>query len=204
MKIELSNGAITASTTDEYKIDARAIDVTVHTTERKSKLDVTYWHKERTMEDYISLRVDIEEQWYEQPEDDKTGRIESAGKLTQFLSLDQARDQVRALNNVLRHHPSGPQVGPVEHSVDLDILAQTIADHINAGFRDSIGPAGYDLAQDILDALKIEFMDQSVHMREDEPVANPLAPIELLTKQFDPDAPTRISDLAGSRLEPGQ
>ncbi len=57
---------------------------------------------------------------------------------------------------------------PVEHSVDLDILAQTIADHINAGFRDSMGPTGYDFAQDILDALKIEFMDQSLHMREDE------------------------------------
>ena len=84
-----------------------------------------------------------------------------------------------------------PQVGPVEHAVDLEDLAQTIADHINAGFRDSIGPAGYDLAQDILDALKIEFMDQSVHMREDEPVANS-------------DAPTRISDLAGSRIRPGQ
>ena len=60
---------------------------------------------------------------------------------------------------------------PVEHSVDLDILAQTIADHINAGFRDSMGPTGYDFAQDILDALKIEFMDQSVHMREDEPTS---------------------------------
>ena len=66
---------------------------------------------------------------------------------------------------------SHSEVEPVEHSVDLDILAQTIADHINAGFRDSMGPTGYDFAQDILDALKIEFMDQSVHMREDEPVA---------------------------------
>jgi hypothetical protein len=191
MKVELSNGAITASTTDEYKIDARAIDVTVHTTGRETEVDATFWHKERTLDEYVSLRVTIKEAWFEPPEEDETGRVELAGNLTQFLSLDQARDQVRALNNVLRHHPSGPQVGPVEHSVDLDILAQTIADHINAGFRDSIGPAGYDLAQDILDALKIEFMDQSVHMREDEPVANH-------------EAPTRISDLAGSRLEPGQ
>jgi hypothetical protein len=191
MKVELSNGAITASTTDEYKIDARAIDVTVHTTGRETEVDATFWDKERTLDEYVSLRVTIKEAWFEPPEEDETGRVELAGNLTQFLSLDQARDQVRALNNVLRHHPSGPQVGPVEHSVDLDILAQTIADHINAGFRDSIGPAGYDLAQDILDALKIEFMDQSVHMREDEPVANH-------------EAPTRISDLAGSRLEPGQ
>jgi hypothetical protein len=192
MKVELSNGAITASTTDEYKIDARAIDVTVHTTGRETEVDATFWDKERTLDEYISLRVNIQETLYEPPEDTGEASIPGlAGNLTQFLSLDQARDQVRALNNVLRHHPSGPQVGPVEHSVDLDILAQTIADHINAGFRDSIGPAGYDLAQDILDALKIEFMDQSVHMREDEPVANH-------------EAPTRISDLAGSRLEPGQ
>tara|TARA_R110000751_G_C13692589_1_gene472516 strand:+ start:476 stop:1042 length:567 start_codon:yes stop_codon:yes gene_type:complete len=188
MKVELSNGAITASTTDEYKVDARAIDVTVHTTDRKSKLDVSYWHKERTMEDYISLRVDIEEQWYEQPEDDKTGRIESAGKLTQFLSLDQARDQVHALNRALAESGdfvSIDKVDPVEHSVDLDILAQTIADHI------SCNPDEYDLAQDIAEALKAEFKGQSVHMRENEPVANH-------------EAPTRISDLAGSRLEPGR
>jgi hypothetical protein len=74
---------------------------------------------------------------------------------------------------------------PVEHSVDLDILAQTIGEHI------SFNPDEYDFARDIADALKAEFKGQSVHMREDEPVANP-------------DAPTRISDLAGSRLEPGQ
>ena len=74
---------------------------------------------------------------------------------------------------------------PVEHSVDLDILAQTIGEHI------SFNPDEYDFARDIADALKAEFKGQSVHMRENEPVANH-------------EAPTRISDLAGSRLEPGQ
>jgi len=185
MKVELSNGAITASTTDEYKIDARAIDVTVHTTGRETEVDATFWDKERTLDEYVSLRVTIKEAWFEPPEEDETGRVELAGNLTQFLSLDQARDQVRALNNVLRHHPSGPQVGPVEHSVDLDILAQTIGEHI------SFNPDEYDFARDIADALKAEFKGQSVHMREDEPVANL-------------EAPTRISDLAGSRLEPGK
>ena len=195
MKIELSNGAITASTTDEYKLDARAIDVKVHTTGRETEVDATFWEKERTLDEYISFRVTIKETLYEPPEDTGEASIPGlAGNLTQFLSLDQARDQVRALNSALAE--AGDFVAifkaePVEHSVDLDILAQTIGDHINAGFRDSIGPAGYDLAQDILDALKIEFMDQSVHMRENEPVANH-------------EAPTRISDLAGSRLEPGQ
>ena len=192
MKIELSNGAITASTTDEYKIDARAIDVTVHTTGRETEVDATFWHKERTLDEYVSLRVTIKEAWFEPPEEDETGRVELAGNLTQFLSLDQARDQVRALNNVLRHHPSGPQVGPVEHSVDLDILAQTIGEHI------SCNPDEYDLAQDIAEALKAEFKGQSVHMREDEPVVISVRSVA------NPDAPARISDLAGSRLEPEQ
>jgi hypothetical protein len=189
MKIELSNGAITASTTDEYKIDARAIDVAVHTTERDAEVNATFWDKERTMEEYISLRVNIKETLYEPPEDTGEASIPGlAGNLTQFLSLDQARDQVRALNSALAE--AGDFVAifkadPVEHSVDLDILAQTIGEHI------SCNPDEYDLAQDIAEALKAEFKGQSVHMRENEPVANH-------------EAPTRISDLAGSRLEPGQ
>jgi len=189
MKIELSNGAITASTTDEYKLDARAIDVKVHTTGRETEVDATFWEKERTLDEYISFRVTIKETLYEPPEDTGEASIPGlAGNLTQFLSLDQARDQVRALNSALAE--AGDFVAifkaePVEHSVDLDILAQTIGEHI------SCNPDEYDLAQDIAEALKAEFKGQSVHMRENEPVANH-------------EAPTRISDLAGSRLEPGQ
>jgi len=200
MKVELSNGAITASTTDAYKVDTRAIDVTVHTTDRKSKLDVSYWHKERTMEDYISLRVDIEEQWYEQPEDDKTGRIELAGQLTQFLSLDQARDQVQALNSALAEagdFVSIYQVDPVEHSVDLEDLAQTLSDVLSEGAEWG-GDIRGELLATIFDALKDEFEGQSLHMREDDPL------LLSVRKVANPDAPARISDLAGSRLEPGR
>ena len=200
MKVELSNGAITASTTDAYKVDTRAIDVTVHTTDRKSKLDVSYWHKERTMEDYISLRVDIEEQWYEQPEDDKTGRIELAGQLTQFLSLDQARDQVQALNSALAEagdFVSIYQVDPVEHSVDLEDLGQTLSDVLSEGAEWG-GDIRGELLATIFDALKDEFEGQSLHMREDDPL------LLSVRKVANPDAPARISDLAGSRLEPGR
>jgi hypothetical protein len=163
VKVELSNGAITASTTNECKIDARAIDVTVHTTGRETEVDATFWDKERTLDEYVSLRVTIKEAWFEPPEEDETGRVELAGNLTQFLSLDQARDQVRALNSALASAGDSPsEVEPVEHSVDLDILAQTIGQHIS-----SI-PDEYDFAPDIAEALKEEFKGQSLHMREDE------------------------------------
>jgi len=192
MKVELSNGAITASTTDEYKLDARAIDVTVHTTGRETEVDATFWEKERTLDDYVSLRVTIKEAWFEPPEEDETGRVELAGNLTQFLSLDQARDQVRALNSALAE--AGDFVAifkkaePVEHSVDLEDLAQTLNDALSEGFERGLDVGFTDR---IVDALKYEFKGQSLHMRENEPVANH-------------EAPTRISDLAGSRLEPGQ
>ena len=192
MKVELSNGAITASTTDEYKLDARAIDVAVHTTERDAEVNATFWDKERTMEEYISLRVNIQETLYEPPEDTGEASIPGlAGRLTQFLSLDQARDQVRALNSALAE--AGDFVAifkaePVEHSVDLEDLAHTMRDHFAAEWGDDVRGA---LLASIFDALDKEFEGQSLHMREDEPVANH-------------EAPTRISDLAGSRLEPGQ
>jgi hypothetical protein len=54
---------------------------------------------------------------------------------------------------------------PVEHSVDLDILAQTINDSLMD--RLSINDDGL-LSDLILDALKSEFKGQSLHMREDE------------------------------------
>jgi hypothetical protein len=57
---------------------------------------------------------------------------------------------------------------PVEHSVDLDILAQTINDSLMD--RLSINDDGL-LSDLILDALKSEFKGQSLHMREDEPTS---------------------------------
>ena len=81
-----------------------------------------------------------------------------------------------------------PQVECVEHSVDLEDLAHTIRDHFAAEWGDDVRGA---LLASIFDALDKEFEGQSLHMREDEPVANS-------------DAPTRISDLAGSRIRPGQ
>ena len=60
---------------------------------------------------------------------------------------------------------SPSEVEPVEHSVDLDILAHAIGEHISCNTDE------YDIAQDIADALKAEFKGQSLHMREDEPVA---------------------------------
>jgi len=192
VKVELSNGAITASTTDEYKLDARAIDVAVHTPGRETEVDATFWDKERTLDEYISLRVNIQETLYEPPEDTGEASIPGlAGRLTQFLSLDQARDQVQALNSALAE--AGDFVAifkaePVEHAVDLEDLAHTIRDHF-AAFAEWKDDGA--LVARIFHALKDEFAGQSLHMREDEPVANP-------------DAPTRISDLAGSRLEPEQ
>ena len=189
MKVELSNGAITASTTDQHKIDTRAIDVTVHTTGRETEVDATFWEKERTLDAYVSLHVTIKDAWFEPPEEDETGRVELAGNLTQFLSLEQARDQVLALNSALAEAGDSPsEFEPVEHSVDLEDLAQTLNDALSEGFERGLDVGFTDR---IVDALKYEFKGQSLHMREDEPVANP-------------DAPTRISDLAGSRLEPGQ
>ena len=167
MKIEMSNGAITASTTDEYKIDARAIDVTVHTTGRETEVDATFWDKERTLDEYISFRVTIKETLYEPPEDTGEASIPGlAGRLTQFLSLDQARDQVLALNSALASagDPT-PQVEPVEHSVDLEDLAHTIRDHF-AAFAEWKDDGA--LVARIFHALKDEFAGQSLHMREDE------------------------------------
>ena len=169
MKVELSNGAITASTTDEYKLDARAIDVTVHTTGRETEVDATFWDKERTLDEYISLRVNIQETLYEPPEDTGEASIPGlAGRLTQFLSLDQARDQVQALNSALAE--AGDFVAifkkaePVEHSVDLEDLAQTLNDALSEG--SDLNDVG--LTDRIVDALKSEFEGQSLHMREDQ------------------------------------
>ena len=68
---------------------------------------------------------------------------------------------------------------PVEHSVDLDILAQTINDSLLDRLSindDGLLSAVYQsqrgsLSELILDALKSEFKGQSLHMREDEPTS---------------------------------
>jgi hypothetical protein len=103
MEFELKNGAIKVN-------GARSIDVSVHTSNREADTEALFWGKEyatgagplrQTTDEYISLRTTIKEEWYEATGDAPPAE---AGSLVQFLSIEQAREQVRGLTLALSEH----------------------------------------------------------------------------------------------------
>lgn len=105
MKIEIGNGAIQISNSEEHT--PRCFDVSLHATGRKVEVGASFWHARDESDEhgkrdaYVSLSIKADEREFEVPADERDSFRRKAVEQYIYLDVNDARELLDALQKAI-------------------------------------------------------------------------------------------------------